>query len=580
MEIYYLEPMKNTLLCLPVVCLSFLLQAQQPTRYDVLIHEIMASPPASSPLLPDCKYVELFNASGITYDLFEWKLSDGNNTAVIGAHFLLEPGKPVVLCSSANAKLFPDTVPVIGLSRFPTLRVNGDLVWLLTNTDMLMHAVPYSRSWYGNKVKSAGGWSLEMADRTNPCGGAGNWQASVHPSGGTPGAPNSVQANKKDNDEPRLLRAYATDSIHLTLVFDESLDSQYAANAGNYKCSEEIIIRQAIPLAPLFNIVQLKLEAPLRQNKVYTIEVKNLPDCSGNIISGISTARTGWGQFPEERDLVINEILFNPPEDGADYVELYNRSRHIINAKNLVIANRNSGGALNTIKPLTAEDILIFPGDYVVISEDAAAIQRHYLVKNPDAVIELATMPSFPNTSGTAVLLNTQGTVIDEVNYSEKWHFELVVNPKGVALERIDYNRPGQDRNNWHSAASGVGYGTPGYQNSQYRAETGLKGEVSVSPRVFSPDGDGRDDFLLIHYQFPEPGYVCNITVFDVYGRTVRFLVRNGLCGTTGYFKWNGQDEKNIPAGTGIYVVLTEVFNLQGKIRRYKHAATLARMRR
>ena len=65
--------------------------------------------------------------------------------------------------------------------------------------------------------------------------------------------------------------------------------------------------------------------------------------------------------------------------------------------------------------------------------------------------------------------LNFQGIVVDEVKYKDDWHFQLIDNAEGVALERIDPGKPGQDPDNWHSAASTAGYGTPTYKNSQFK---------------------------------------------------------------------------------------------------------------
>ena len=39
---------------------------------------------------------------------------------------------------------------------------------------------------------------------------------------------------------------------------------------------------------------------------------------------------------------------------------------------------------------------------------------------------------------GYVIALNLQGDIIDEVNYSDDWHFKLIDDPQGVALERID----------------------------------------------------------------------------------------------------------------------------------------------
>jgi len=57
----------------------------------------------------------------------------------------------------------------------------------------------------------------------------------------------------------------------------------------------------------------------------------------------------------------------------------------------------------------------------------------------------------------------------------------------------------------------------------------------------------------------------------------VRYLQRNALMGTKGYFRWDGLGEKNDKLPVGIYVVYTEVFNLQGKSRQFKNVVVLAR---
>lgn len=571
--------MKNTLLCLLTLCIALHTPAQQPSRYDVLIHEIMASPPTSSSTLPNSRYIELYNASSNAYDLYGWKITDGSSTAVIKKHFILLPDSFLILCPTGGAQDLSAFGAAVGVSGFPSLRVNGDMVWLLSDNNAVIHAVQYSRSWYNNEVKSAGGWSLEMIDAKNPCSGSANWQASTNAGGGTPGALNSAARSNKDNTAPQLLHSYATDSLHLILVFDEPIDSSQAAVKENYTLSNGMIIREAALQAPIFNTVQLKTDMSLIKNKTYTLQVKTLYDCSGNVISSPSVIKTGWGQMPEKGDIVINEILFNPPANGSDYVELYNRGKHIINAKTLYIANRNNAGSLSTLKQLTTEDRLLFPGDFIVVTDNATAVQRQYLVKDPGAFIEIPTMPSYPNASGTVVMLNTLGDIIDELSYDEKWHFELISNDKGVALERIDHDLPTQDKNNWHSAASSAGYGTPTYQNSQFKATEQLQGDISISPAVFSPDNDGRDDFLTVAYRFPQPGYVCNITVFDARGRTIRYLVRNAICGTTGYYRWDGLDEKKQQISMGIYIILAEVYSLNGSTKKFKQAVTLARMR-
>jgi len=120
-------------------------------------------------------------------------------------------------------------------------------------------------------------------------------------------------------------------------------------------------------------------------------------------------------------------------------------------------------------------------------------------------------------------------------------------------------------------------YGTPTYKNSQYRLDAAVKGDISVSPEIISPDNDGIDDFATIDYAFPEPGYVTTITIFDAAGRPVRYLQRNALSGIKGYYRWDGLGEKNQQLPVGIYIIYTEVFTLNGKTKKFKNIVVIAR---
>lgn len=553
----------------------------QAGRNDVIIDEIMADP--SPPVLltgglPEVEFIELKNISARPFNLTGWKIGDATTTATIAANFTLQPDSFVIICSNnAAPSLSVFGTTTIGLSNFPSLDNEGEIIYVRSKEGKLIYALQYDKSWYRNTVKSDGGWSLEMIDTKNACTGYPNWKASMHPQGGTPGKKNSVDQINKDELPPRISRAYATDSVDITMVFDEPLDSAQAAVAGNFFVSDDIgVPLYAIVATPLFSSVMLRLKTPLKTNKIYTLSAKNISDCSSNTIQSGTLAKVGFASLADSFDIVINEILFNPRPDGVDYVEIYNRSNRIFDLKDLYIANRLSNGIIGSLKQLSSSQYLIFPDDYFVISENSMAVRQQYVSKNPEVFLEIS-MPSLPDDRGTLVLLNRAGRIIDELAYDEKWHFKLIDNNEGVSLERIDYNKPTQNPQNWHSASTDAGYGTPSFRNSQFRANEQADGKISVSPSTFSPDNDGFDDFLTINYQFPEPGYTCNIVLYDVTGRAVRYLCRNALCGPKGYFRWDGLDEKNNGLNVGVYVMITEVFNLSGKVKRFKNAVVLAR---
>jgi hypothetical protein len=454
---------------------------------------------------------------------------------------------------------------------------DGDLLSLKSPQGKIIHAVNYSIEWYQNEVKKDGGWSLEMIDTKNPCSGKDNWKASIDPNGGTPGKKNSVDGTNNDSAPPQLPRTYSLDSVTVIALFDEPLDSTSAASVSNYSLSNNIAIASVLPQTPLFNSVLLKLSTPLQKKTIYTLSISNVTDCKGNSIGVYNKAKTGLAEETLQNDVVINEILFNPRPNAYDYVEVYNRSNKILDASKLYIANRNSSGALSSIKKLSEVPFYIFPEDYIVVTEDASSLQHEYMVQNPQSVLVVSSLPSFPDDKGTVVITNSQGNVVDEVSYSEKWHFGLISDDEGIALERIDPNDSSQKQSNWHSAASAAGYGTPTYKNSQYKLANSVNATIGVTPKVFSPDNDGHDDIATISYQVSEPGYIANISIFDANGRLVRYFVKNALLGLNGSWNWDGLNENGQKLPVGTYIIFTEIFNLQAKKQQFKNTIVLAR---
>lgn len=551
--------------------------SQTPNRFDVVIDELMADPypPVA---LPNYEWIELKNSSAAPVNLQGCRLANLSRQSGPMPNFVLRPDSFVIVCTASAVPALSAYGKTIAVTGFPSLINTGDRITLINARGMVIHCVYYTDAWYQNDLKKSGGWSLEMIDTRNPCSGISNWKASTDAKGGTPGRKNSTDAINPDRTPPRLLRAYATDSVHITLVFDEPLDSLSAAQVTAYQISDGIgQPASANPQAPVFDHVNLRTTGVLLVNKVYAINVRMVTDCAGNPIGAPGQVYAGLPSPADSLDLVINEILFDPVPMGVDYVEIYNRSKKIIDLKKVSIANRNSSGAVSSITPLSMESYLLFPGSFMVVTTNASVVKRNYITLNPDAFAEVGSMPSFNNDQGDVIILNEQGRIIDELVYSANWHFKLITNPQGVALERIDYNASTPSPDNWHSAAASAGYGTPTYKNSQYRSDLALQGEINVSPGIVSPDNDGMDDFETIAYQFPAPGYVANITIFDASGRIVRYLQRNAICGTNGNFRWDGLGERNKALPVGIYIIYTDVFNLEGKRKQFKNVVVLAR---
>lgn len=565
--------------CIAITCfmMGIVSNAHAQNRYDVVIDEIMADPTPQIGL-PNAEWIELRNTTNAAINLSGWRIGDASGTSGAMPPFNLLPDSCVVICTaSATASLavFGNTISV---TSFPSLDNNGEEIYLRSPNGRTIHAVAYSIDWFNNAVKGDGGWTLEMIDTKNPCGGGNNWKGSTDAKGGTPSKINAANGTIKDADGPRLLRGFATDAFNFTLVFNEPLDSLKAATVANYSISDGLgTPLNAICIAPLFNRVSLRVGSAIIANKIYTATVTNISDCIGNTIANGNACKFGLASAPDSMSVIINEILFNPKPNGVDYVELLNRGNKIINLKNIILANRGSTGVIGSLKNFNADDYLLFPGEYIVATEDATVTKNGYLAKNAEALIVVAAMPSYPDDKGTVVLLDITGKIIDELKYDAKWHFALVDNDEGISLERIDPNKPTNDANNWTSAASTVGYGTPTYLNSQYRADLQAQGDIQITPPIFSPDNDGHEDFAMINFTFPEPGYVANITIYDAAGRPIRALQKNATCAAKGSFKWDGLNDKQLKVPIGIYIIYTEIFDLKGQRKNFKNSIVVAR---
>jgi hypothetical protein len=546
-----------------------------PRQYDVVIDEIMADPTPQVGL-PNSEWIELKNTSSLSINLLGWKLADSTGLSGAMPNFMLQPDSLVIVCAASSLPALSNFGKAISVTGFPSLDNDRDLIALYSSTGKTIHAVQYSSAWYKNDLKKGGGWSLEMIDTKSPCVGFNNWTSSFDKNGGTPGKKNSVNDAFKDDSFPKLLRAFAKNDTTITLFFNESLDSSQAAKIYNYKISNGIVALKIITTAPIFDRVNIVLNRPITAGVVYTVIASGVTNCKGNGIVGNSIARFGLAVEANNLDIVINEILYNPKPQGVDYVELYNRSKKIIDVNGIYIANRNTGNVISSIQKLASDHLLFFPGDFILISADPAAVKNQYVTSNPDAFIATSPMPSFPDNEGEVVILNNQGNIVDEVKYSDKWHFPLITNKEGVSLERIDFEGLSV-QSNFHSASTSSGFGTPGYKNSQYRLNEELNSVISVSPEIFSPDNDGVDDFATINYSFPAPGYIANITIFDASGRVVRYLQRNALNGIKGFYRWDGLDEKFKQLPQGIYIIYTETFNTEGKKKQFKNTIVLAR---
>lgn len=386
-----------------------------------------------------------------------------------------------------------------------------------------------------------------------------------------------VTTDFEDNVAPQLLSAQAISTMEVDLLFDEPLDIN-SIDASDFSIDGGISVAVASLDADNPNLVHLMLNNDLVDKQDYTVTVNQLSDIFGNTLSNQSANFNFFEiQIPDAKDLVINEILFNPYTGGVDFVELYNNSDKVFNINELWLGNYSKDPP---IFKAIEQDYLILPGTYVVLTPDTDDIENRYTVENPEALLE-NELPAFNDSDGNVSLYrfeNNEEFFIDAFDYSEDYHYVFLDRPEGVSLERISPDSDTQNPNNWHSAASTVGFATPTYQNSQFLSDTTSSTNIfSIAEVTFSPDDDGFQDFLLINYSTNQPGYIANIKVYDSIGRLIKNLVNNESLPIEGSLKWEGDTDNGDLAKIGIYILWIEVFNPNGQVEYFKENCVLAK---
>jgi hypothetical protein len=152
------------------------------------------------------------------------------------------------------------------------------------------------------------------------------------------------------------------------------------------------------------------------------------------------------------RDVLINEYMYHPPEDIPQFVELVNVSSNAINLKGWEL--RDNGTAN---RPITAMDLWIEPGGYIVLTPDSSTLSAYYAAPN---VRQMAKFPFLNRGSKDAVIVRAPGgMMVDSLGYTPSSAGD------GISIERRSLQAPTGVPTNWRPSVHRRG-ATPGEPNS------------------------------------------------------------------------------------------------------------------
>jgi len=260
----------------------------------------------------------------------------------------------------------------------------------------------------------------------------------------------------RDEDPPQLVNVVAVDARTVRVTFDEITD---ACSVALYEIDNEVgmpeSIAECVPTGQ--SVYDLMLAQPLTNRTTYALTVRDIPDEAGNVLEEASAMFTfiDPNEFddPAPGDLVINEIMYDPPETDQEYVELLNLSDKTFDLSQLQLSD-------NRLQPVPIPASVLQPGEHTVLVRDATAFRAAFPAV---PFLEVGSWPALNNGGDTAVLFFGE-SAIDSVAFLPAWGGE------DVSLERIDPEGPSSSRFNFGSSVAAAG-GTPGAHNSIFNPD-------------------------------------------------------------------------------------------------------------
>lgn len=439
------------------------LKAQIP---NLVISEIMYNPPETG--ADSLEFVEIYNNENTVVDLSEIYFSAGINHTF--SNQTLEPNSYLVLAKDSIA--FQNVFGAIAYQwDGGTLGNSGELLEIKNANNELIDAVEYGNANPWSVAANGLGASLVLCDFNSDNSLPENWMAAT--------TPTEVFINNEEiianPNEPSTcpigpIIGFIESSINV-IEDNVTIDLQVVIEDGNANptevvfgldffstgtLNEDFSMSGMLPLTIEFAAgiekdtqiitIQILEDFVIEQNELLIFELQN--PTNDAIINPMHASFEILIEDDDSvlPDLVISEIMYNPPEEGVDsteYIELYNNDTVLVN---LVGYYFSEGVAF------TFPEVFIEPGEYIVIARDSNAFASYY------GFVPLQWSSGTLINSGELIeLRNLGGNVAATVEYDNTADWSLAADGEGASLVLCNPNLNNNDPANWNESISSTG---------------------------------------------------------------------------------------------------------------------------
>jgi len=524
---------------------------------NIRISELMTDPSPSRGL-PEVEYIELFNKGNESIENITIYIADTKDTIPITIEHWV-PNKYIVLCHKEFRNAWDTSITIIPLNKTISLSNETDTISLLDENKIKFEEFSYSYLQLPIE-KREGGYSFSRINNTWDCGSNFVWQASSNTLGGSPG---------KENED---IENYTLPPISIDHY--EQISDQVIRCIVNPKLESNAIVS-------ITDINQSELSYMITKTGELYIYLKNalrtgttqevhliINNCLG---MKMDTSIVFYQKhIPQNGEMLINEILFNPSPGGVDFIELYNNSDSVIDIKDLFLSDDKNNYSVKSILKSSATNTLIQPKEYRVISINSDALKAQFYIKHPLHLLECSKLISMPDDHGIISLLNENNEVVDRLEYDETFHLKWLKETEGRSLERKRFNKETNSSDNWSSATDDIGLASPTYNNSQHIERDKLdRASFWLSKEVLNPIRNQTEKQIEIHFNSSEETRMVNVKVFTSAGLYLGEIIKGRSIRNDGILVWDLNMEGQLLAN-GTYILGIESYTETGVYQYYK----------
>ena len=197
--------------------------------------------------------------------------------------------------------------------------------------------------------------------------------------------------------------------------------------------------------------------------------------------------------------IVITEIMYNPPESGSDvneFIEFYNAGADAVDMDGFYFTE----GVKDTI-----HNFVLQPGAFLLIAKDSVMLNTNFGV----SALQWSD-GALSNGGEDIVLVNAAGITVDSVDYDDGNGWPESADGDGFSLVLCDYSSDNNDPANWQAASTSTGVTI---NDKEVFANPGADSECQASALVrFIANGEDVNEdagTVSVGVEFPAGDFVA-----------------------------------------------------------------------